>query len=467
MLSSSRLRVSAASVGVVSPSSEALTPSAFSRDMSARPADLEEFPAREASVSHSLHPSLAEQPLVVGVVLDLPLAYRSCHDVEVVQVVAWRRRDHVVTLRHEHHIAVMERQGLVERAVFGIDSLQREAFVWTDLMVVRLLQVSLVRWVIPVVFVRRVARPVAVRGQDLAHKKPLRRSVLHQDRTYLPLHVASAAYLDLDILGPDQHRIRSPLGRRRSNGDLQIRHGFYPVVRAWRQVECIGSAVEHALAAPDLCPLLITSGYLTRSGERDQADFLTSCMPAGTSAWFQPQHLETDVLPARGPGRDLCDDAVGVRLTVAAYEQAWHSKKLFPINIGVPTPCSPRTLREPRPRTPSPRPRRQARPRMNRSQVRPRSGQRGCGSRGSCPHLSRLRGLSRDLRCSVSGSRGLPDSGRWWRGPQAERRLALLRSRGRWNRSCETGSGSRSRQSRRSERERRWRRTRSCPQGRW
>src|SRR5215213_1426529 len=216
----------------------------------------------------SLRP-LLEQPLVVGVVLDLPLSNGTGHDVEVVEVVARRRSDHVVTLRHQHHIPVVERQGLVERAVFGIDPLQRETLLRPEPVIVGLLKVPLARGIVLVVLVRRIARPVAVRGQDLDHQKPLRRSVLHQDRTYLSLHVASAAYLDLDILGPDQHRIRPPLRRRRSYGDLQIRHGFYPVVRAWRQVECIGSAVEHALAAPDLRPLLNTSGYLTRSGERD------------------------------------------------------------------------------------------------------------------------------------------------------------------------------------------------------
>src|SRR5215207_1241788 len=60
----------------------------------------------------SLRP-LLEQPLVVGVVLDLPLSNGTGHDVEVVEVVARRRRDHVVTLRHQHHVTVVEGQGLV------------------------------------------------------------------------------------------------------------------------------------------------------------------------------------------------------------------------------------------------------------------------------------------------------------------------------------------------------------------
>src|SRR3712207_9136163 len=93
-------------------------------------------------------------------VLYPPLPHGSCHNVEVVEIVARRRRDHVVPLGYEHNITVVERERLVERAVFGIDPLQSETLLWSDLMVVSLLQVSLSRWVIPVVFVRRVARPV-------------------------------------------------------------------------------------------------------------------------------------------------------------------------------------------------------------------------------------------------------------------------------------------------------------------
>ena len=41
-----------------------------------------------------------EEPLVVGVVLELPFADRAGHDVQVVEVVAGGCRDRVVALRH-------------------------------------------------------------------------------------------------------------------------------------------------------------------------------------------------------------------------------------------------------------------------------------------------------------------------------------------------------------------------------
>src|SRR5215218_4811962 len=162
--------------------------------------------------------SLADQPLVVGIVLYLPLAHRSCHHVEVVEVVTRGRRDHVVALRDEHHITVAKRQRLVERAVFGIDPLQREALFRLDAMVVRLLQIPLARGVFRVVLVWRIARPVSVRGDDLDDKKPLGRLVLHEDVGDLALHVTSTTGTPLRVLTSDQARRHTLCGWRGAHG---------------------------------------------------------------------------------------------------------------------------------------------------------------------------------------------------------------------------------------------------------
>src|SRR5215217_8080986 len=297
-------------------------------------AHLEEFPARETSGSrpsllHTILHSLAEQPLVVGIVLYLPLAHWSCHDVEVVEIVAWRRRDYMVTLRHEHHISVVERQGLVEGTVFGIDPLQREAFVWTDLMVVGLLQVPLARWVICVVFVRWVARPVAVRGQDLDDQEPLRPAVLHQDRTYLPLHVARAAYLHGDVLGHYTHRVDPLIGRRRGEGNLQLRRGFYCVLGARRQIQGIRRPIEDAPSATEILRIFAPCRHVAFPRERDQAHPISPCVPAPPTARLESEHFESDVLPACGLRRNLDQGAVTVRLVVADSEQVWHAEDSF------------------------------------------------------------------------------------------------------------------------------------------
>src|SRR5215208_5449789 len=307
-----------------------------------------------------------------------PLTNGSCHDVEVVEVVARRRRDYVVTLRYEHGIAIVERKRLVELAVLGVDPLQREALVGFDLVVVGLLEVPLARRVICVVFVGRVARPVAVRGQNLDHQEPLCPSVLHEDRTYLPLHVARATNLHLDVLGSYHHRVDAPPGRRRGDSNLQPRGGLYRVFRTWRQIDRTRRSIEHALPATYVPPLLIFCRHGACPRERDQAHLVAPCVPAHATARLESEHLESDVLPARGLGRDLDQGAVLVGLAIAGNEQIWHDEELLSRGTCVLSSCSARTPRGLRSRTPSRRPRRRAHPRRSRNRGLLRSGRRGC-----------------------------------------------------------------------------------------
>src|SRR5215212_9499079 len=179
-------------------------------------------------------------------------------------------------------------------------------------MVVSLLQVPLARRVIVVVFVRRVARPVAVRGQDLDHQEPLGPAVLHKDRTYLPLHVARAANLHIDVPGPYHHRVDAPLGRRRSNRNLQLCRGLYRVLRTRWQIDRIRRPFEHALPATDVLPLLISRR-----------------VPAHSTTRLESEHLESDVLPACGLRHNLDQGAIAVRLVVADSEQVWHDEDSF------------------------------------------------------------------------------------------------------------------------------------------
>src|SRR5918995_492188 len=141
-------------------------------------------------LSHFVPRESTQKPLVVGVVLHLPLAHRSRHYVQVVEVVAWRRGDGVVASGHKHGVVVPDSQRLVERAVLRVDLLDGEALYRLDLVVVGLFQVTLVREGVLVVLVRRVARPVPVRCDDLNHQQPFGWTVLHQDRVYTPLRLA-------------------------------------------------------------------------------------------------------------------------------------------------------------------------------------------------------------------------------------------------------------------------------------
>src|SRR5215208_1365791 len=196
-------------------------------------------------------------------------------------------------------------------------------------MVVSLLQVPLARRVIVVVFVRRVARPVAVRGQDLDHQEPLGPAVLHKDRTYLPLHVARAANLHIDVPGPYHHRVDAPLGRRRSNRNLQLCRGLYRVLRTRWQIDRIRRSFEHALPATDVLPLLISRRHGAHPRERDKAHLISPCVPAHSTTRLESEHLESDVLPACGLRRNLDQGAIAVRLVVADSEQVWHDEDSF------------------------------------------------------------------------------------------------------------------------------------------
>src|SRR3546814_16202381 len=80
-----------------------------------------------------------------------PLALRTGHDVQIVEVVAVRRADRMIAARHHHAIAVLHRHGLVDAAVVGIDALKGEALARVEPVVVGLLARGLLRQRVQVV----------------------------------------------------------------------------------------------------------------------------------------------------------------------------------------------------------------------------------------------------------------------------------------------------------------------------
>src|SRR5688572_27225232 len=65
--------------------------------------------------------SALHQPLVLAGIVKFPGAARTRHDIQVIEVVAVDRGRRVVAARHHHHAAVLDHDGLVERAVVRID----------------------------------------------------------------------------------------------------------------------------------------------------------------------------------------------------------------------------------------------------------------------------------------------------------------------------------------------------------
>src|SRR5712692_10626117 len=80
------------------------------------------------------------QPGVVGVGCEEPLPDRAGHGVQVVAVVAGRRRDNVEAAWHEDELVMAGPQRQVQAPVSGIDPLEGEALLGTDSIVVELLQ---------------------------------------------------------------------------------------------------------------------------------------------------------------------------------------------------------------------------------------------------------------------------------------------------------------------------------------
>src|SRR5690606_7055674 len=145
-----------------------------------------------------------DDPLVRRIVREQPLALRTGHDIQVVQLVAVRRSDRMVATRHEHDVAILHRQGFIQRAIVGIDALESEALRRIQAMVVSLLERSFLPGHRRVVLVRRIARPVTGRRDHLDDEKTfgglrVRKDVAHEARV-----AAFAAHLVAHLRGFDQ-----------------------------------------------------------------------------------------------------------------------------------------------------------------------------------------------------------------------------------------------------------------------
>ena len=68
-----------------------------------------------------------QHPFVRRIVLEMPFAPRPRHHVQVIRFVAVGHDDRMVAARHHHDVVILDGQRFVERAVVGVDALEREA----------------------------------------------------------------------------------------------------------------------------------------------------------------------------------------------------------------------------------------------------------------------------------------------------------------------------------------------------
>lgn len=108
---------------------------------------------------------------MVGMIPESPFAQRPRHDVERVHLVAIGAAAGMMTLGHQNDIAVRNRHGFIQRALLGEDPLETEPLFGIETMIIGFLKLGHVGIVILVMTMRRIARPVALRGEDLGHQK--------------------------------------------------------------------------------------------------------------------------------------------------------------------------------------------------------------------------------------------------------------------------------------------------------
>src|SRR3546814_3497912 len=106
-----------------------------------------------------------------------------------------RRCDRVIAARHHHHLAVAYGDRLVEIARVGIDALEGEPLWGIEPVVIGLLERGFLTRHIAVVLVRRIARPIPARRDDLDDKQAVGGLALGQDVAHKALVSAAAAHL--------------------------------------------------------------------------------------------------------------------------------------------------------------------------------------------------------------------------------------------------------------------------------
>jgi hypothetical protein len=127
----------------------------------------------------------------------------------------------VIAPRHEHQVAVANRDRDVETVRRTVEPLNGERFGTLGAVVVHLLEHDLARRFVLIVLVRGVARPVTGGREDLDHEESLGGKLGLEDVVDLPSRVPRTPDLDFDFLGSDEHRFAPSLAARAADGELE------------------------------------------------------------------------------------------------------------------------------------------------------------------------------------------------------------------------------------------------------
>src|ERR1700686_1182291 len=133
-------------------------PGAGKRSTSSRPGAFMTAARTVELMSLERYSFSVQLPVMIQVGGHQPPPARTRHPVEVVEVVTRAGGDGMVATRDQDDVAVPHLDRLVQRAIVGVDELHRKPFLPRHPVVVRLLQISLVRQVVRVVLMRWIAR---------------------------------------------------------------------------------------------------------------------------------------------------------------------------------------------------------------------------------------------------------------------------------------------------------------------
>jgi hypothetical protein len=225
-----------------------------------------------------------------------------------------RRPDRVVAARHQHHVAVLDADGLVQAAVVGIDALEGEALGRVDAVIIGLLQRRLLGRNIAVVLMRRIARPVAGRRHRLDHQQALGRFGLRKDVAHEALIGPRSARLPAHAIGRDQPGRTGARAWRGADGDLRIaRGGDGDGQASWDVDRARSGVLEHRGATADAGEPLTASRDIGLARQDDNAGFAVGERKSHRLTRGQLADFQADIAPAGALRRDVDDPTVRVR----------------------------------------------------------------------------------------------------------------------------------------------------------
>ncbi len=239
---------------------------------------------------------------------------RAGHHVEVIRRVTVRDDHRMIAAGHHHDVAVLDGHRLVERAIVGVDALEREALRRIEAVIIGFFEEALGGNRVGVVLVRRIARRVARRGDDFDDQQRLRGGILRQDVAHVTRVRALPAHGAPHRRRVDPSRRHTPRGGRGAERDLGVRLAGDAHVAPGRKIGGVGRDIlERARPLAEPVPGDVAAFHRHASRDDHDAELARTGRPGVGFARREPECLETDIVPTRRLRRHARNGAPGAR----------------------------------------------------------------------------------------------------------------------------------------------------------